>query len=87
MFGIALMLSFSIVVLILISTCYILHNYMKLANKELDRRHYERNNLRATVEENKFNKFKRNKKEIIIDVDCEIIEERGNFQRYLPIKK
>lgn len=81
------MLSFSIIVLILISTCYILHNYMKLVNKELDRRYYERNNLRATIKEIKFSKFKRNKKEIIIDVDCEIIEESGNFQRYLPIKK
>ena len=81
------MLSFSIIVLILISTCYILHNFMKLANKELDRRHYERNNARVIVEENKFSKFNRNKKDIIIDVDCEIIEESGNFQRYLPIKK
>ena len=60
---------------------------MNLADKELDRRHYERNNLKATVEENKFSKFKRSKREIIIDVDCEIIEESGNSQGYLPIKK
>ena len=87
MLGVYLMLSFSIVVLILISTCYILHKFMNLADKELDRRHYERNNLKATVEENKLSKFKRSKREIIIDVDCEIIEESGNFQGYLPIKK
>mgnify|MGYP003998382507 CR=1 FL=1 len=87
MFSVSIILSFSIVGLILISSCYILHNFMKLADKQLDRHYYERNNTRPRIKEIYFDKFRTNKKDVIIDVECEIIKESDNAQRYLPIKK
>jgi hypothetical protein len=87
MFSVPIILSFSIVAVIIFCTVYVLQSFIKFADKELERKSQERHNIITKVKEVRFNNFEHHKKDIIIDVECEIIEESGVLQRYLPIKK
>ena len=71
-----------IFVVIVFSTTVILNKWIDFADKEKERREKKR------VDNNtpKFNFTKFNKDNIIIDVDCEIIEETNDRRKYLSIE-
>jgi len=69
-------------VVIVFSTTVILNKWIDFADKEKERRE------KKHVDNNtpKFNFTKFNKDNIIIDVDCEIIEETNDRRKYLSIE-
>jgi len=71
-----------VLVVIVFSTTVILNKWIDFADKEKERREKKRFDNNTP----KFNFTKFNRDNIIIDVDCEIIEETNDRRKYLSIE-
>jgi len=71
-----------ILIVIVFSTTVILNKWIDFVDKEKERR--EKKNIDFNIPKFNFTKF--NRDNIIIDVDCEIIEETNDRRKYLSIE-